>query len=346
MKIEQNWFKIFFFTVIVSFLCGSMIISLTSENPLLAMKWFYLGPISNTYFFGNTLSGSIPLILTGLGAVIAFSAGTFNLGLEGQLYFGTLCATFVALHLTDLNREISIFLILSVAFVAGGLIGVLCGFLKVFFKVNELLSSYLISQALIYIVDYFLNGPLRDPFAGLSASRYISNSIMFSKIMLPSDLHSGIFLALALTILIYFIMQFSSFGYQIKVVGSNYEFARYGGIKVSVIWLVTLLLSGGLAGLGGIIDVLGVHGRMIKGFSFGYGFNGIAVALIARNNPIFVIPSALLFSYLEAGAQISSIMADVTPEISKIIQATIFYLITAEAFVILLIKKKVADYGS
>ena len=286
------------------------------------------------------------MILTGLGATIAFSAGTFNLGLEGQLYFGTLCATFVALHLTDLNREISIFLILSVAFVVGGLMGVLCGFLKVFFKVDELLSSYLISQALIYIVDYFLNGPFRDPFAGLSASRYISSSIMFSKIMLPSDLHSGIFLALALTILIYFIMQFSSFGYQIKVVGSNYEFARYGGIKVSRIWLVTLLLSGGLAGLGGIIDVLGVHGRMIRGFSFGYGFNGIAVALIARNNPIFVIPSALLFSYLEAGAQISSIMADVTPEISQIIQATIFYLITAELFVMFLIKKKVTDYDS
>lgn len=346
MRAQHSWLRVFLFTTIVAFLCGSVIITFTSKDPSLAIKWFYLGPVSNTYFLGNMLSGSIPLILTGLGAVIAFSAGIFNLGLEGQLYFGTLCATFVALHLTGFNRYISISLILLVAFSVGGLIGAFCGFLKIFFKVDELLSSFLVSQALIYITDYFLNNPLRDPFAGLSASRYIDDSIVFSKILPPSSLHSGIFVATLLAIVIYFVIRFSTFGYQIKVTGSNYQFAQYGGIRISRIWLLTLFLSGGMAGIGGIMDVLGMHGRMVRGFSFGYGFNGIAVALIARNNPIFVIPAALLFSYLETGAQISSIMADITPEISKIVQATIFYLITAQSIVEFLIRKKATNYGS
>lgn len=346
MGTQQNWLKVFLFTTIVAFLCSLVIITFTSKDPLLAIKWFYLGPVSNTYFLGNMLSGSIPLILTGLGAVMAFSAGIFNLGLEGQLYFGTLCATFVAFHLTGFNRYSSISIVLLVAFGVGGLIGAFCGFLKIFFKVDELLSSFLVSQALIYITDYFLNNPLRDPFAGLSASRYIDDSIMFSKILPPSSLHSGIFVATVLTIVIYFVMRFSTFGYQIKVTGSNYQFAQYGGIRVSRIWFLALFLSGGMAGIGGTVDVLGVHGRMVRGFSFGYGFNGIAVALIARNNPIFVIPAALLFSYLETGAQISSIMADITPEISKIVQATIFYLITAEGIVEFLIRKKATIYGS
>lgn len=337
MKTEQNWFKVFLFTMLVAFACGSTIIILTSKNPLTAIRWFYLGPVSNIYFFGNMLSGSIPLILTGLGALIAFSSATFNLGLDGQLYFATLCATYVALYFTKAN----IVTTLLTAFVTGGLIGFFCGLLKVFFKVDELLSSFLIGQALIHVTDYFLNGPLRDPLAGLSASKYINGSMMFSKILPPSDLHTGIFIAVALAVVIYLIMQFSTFGYQVKVTGSSHDFASYGGIKVWKIWLLTLFLSGGMAGLGGIVDVLGVHGRMVKGFSFGYGFNGIAVALIARNNPIFVIPSALLFSYLEIGAQVSSIMSDITPEISKIVQSTIFYLITAESLVDFLIRKKV-----
>lgn len=345
MKVNWRWLKVFLFTVVVAFICGSVMILATSKNPLTAIRWFCLGPVSNTYFLGNMLSGSIPLVLTGLAAVIAFSAGTFNLGLEGQLYFATFCATIMALHLEGLVRSFSIPLILLVAFIVGGLAAAFSGVLKILFRVDELLSSFLIGQALIYIADYFLNGPFRDPFAGLSASKYISGSMMFSKILPPSDLHSGVFVAIVISVVVYFVLRFSNLGYQIKVTGSNHDFAHYGGIKVHWVWLVALFLSGGMAGLGGTIDVLGVHGRMMKGFSFGYGFNGIAVALIARNNPISVIPSALLFSYLEVGAQISSIMADVTPEVSKIVQATIFYLITAESLVDFLIGKKVAAHG-
>ncbi len=342
MRVEQNWLRVFLFTTIVAFVCGSVIIVFTSKNPSLAMRWFYLGPLSNGYFFGNMLSGSIPLIFTGLAAVIAFCAGTFNLGLEGQLYFGTLWGTFVAINLTDTSTLLA----MLIAFSVGALIGALCGLLKIVLKVDELLSSFLISLALIHITDYFLNNPLRDPLAGLSATKYVKESIMFSKILPPSNLHSGIFIAVTAVFLTYLLMNFTTFGYQIKVTGSNYEFARYGGIKVYRVWLSALFLSGGMAGLGGMIDVLGVHGRMIRGFSFGYGFNGIAVALIARNNPIFVIPAALLFSYLEMGTQISSIMADITPEISKILQATIFYLITAERLVQFIVRKKEKIHGS
>ncbi|MEJ5229122.1 MAG: ABC transporter permease [Pseudothermotoga sp.] len=341
MKKTLYWLKVFLFTLMVALVSGTMIIFLTSKSPLETIKWFYLGPLSNLYFLGNMLSGSIPLMLTGIAAVIAFRASIFNLGLEGQLYFGTFCATFVALQLKTVPAEISRFLVLLTAFFIGGLISTLSAVLKISFDVDELLSSFLIGQALIHVVNYFINGPMRDPLAGLSASRYIEDSMIFSKILPPSDLHTGIFLSVIVCVLAYFILRFSVLGYQIKVVGSNHLFARYSGIEPQKIWAVALFLSGGLAALGGIVDLLGVHGRFVRGFSYGYGFNGIAVAMIARNNPLLVIPSAILFSYLESGAQIASIMAQITPEISKIIQAIIFYLLTAQALMEFLEKRKV-----
>jgi len=340
MKRTLYWLKVFLFTSVVGIITGTAIIFLTSESPLETIKWFYLGPVSSLYFLGNMLSGSVPLMLTGIAAVIAFRTSIFNLGLEGQLYFGTFCATFIALQLKAIPVQISQLLVMLTAFFIGGLIAALSAFLKTSFDVDELLSSFLIGQALIHVVNYFINGPMRDPLAGLSASRYVEHSMNLSKILSPSDLHTGIFLAVSLCVMAYFMLRSSALGYQIKVVGSNSLFARYGGIEVEKIWFVALFLSGGLAGLGGIVDLLGVHGRFVKGFSYGYGFNGIAVAMIARNNPLLVIPSAVLFSYLESGAQIASIMAHITPEISKIIQAMIFYLLTAQALLEFLEKRR------
>lgn len=327
-------------TIGIALAIGIIAILLTSSEPGNSIKQFFIGPFSNTYFFGNMIATSIPLMLTGLAASLAFSASTFNLGLEGQLYFGALVGTFLAVEMSGFPAILAIVISISASALAGGIIAGISGWLKAKWEVNELISSLLISYTLVYIVDYFLESPFNDPEAGMAASPYINSNFMLSKILSPSDLHAGIFIAIAVIIFFYFIYRKSTIGYEMVITGRNRKFSNYSGIPVKKVIILSMFLSGSLAGLAGIMDNLGIYGRMIRGYSTGYGWNGIAVALIARNHPLLVIPAALLFAFLESGANVASLMSDITPEVARIIQSVIFYLITAEGLVSFIGKKR------
>ncbi|RKX55409.1 MAG: ABC transporter permease [Thermotoga sp.] len=327
-------------TIIIALMIGVLAITLTSKEPGIAIKYFFTGPFSSAYFFGNMLAASIPLMLTGLATSIAFSASAFNLGLEGQVYFGALCGTYVAYELNAVPPIIAIIVVLAVSFAAGGGIAAISGYLKSKWNVDELISSLLVSYTLIYIVDFFLEGPFKDPAAGLAASPYFNKKFVLPKILLPSDLHIGIFIVLAIIILFSIIMKRNKFGYEVRITGKNFRFAKYAGIPVKKVVIMAMFFSGGIAGLAGMIDILGIHGRMIRGYSAGYGWNGIAVALIARNNPLLVIPAAIFFAFLQSGANVSALFSDVTPEVARIIQAAVFYLVTAEGLLFFLKKKR------
>ena len=322
-------------------LIGVIAIFLTSKEPMASIRAFFLVPFSNSYFFGNMLTGSIPLMLTGLATSIAFTASAFNLGLEGQVYFGALCGTYVALRLPNIPPIIAIFLTLSVSFLSGGVIAAFSGYLKTRWKIDELISSLIISYALVDVVNFFIEGPFKDPSAGLEASLSFNNKYMLPKIFPPSGLHIGIFIALGIIVFFYFVMSRTSTGYEIRLSGKCWRFAEYSGISKSRATIVAMFLSGGLAGLAGMIDILGVHGRLIEGYSFGYGWNGIGVALLAQNNPLGVIPASIFFAFLSSGANTASLFSDVTPEIAHIIQASVFYLVTVKVTISILQKRKV-----
>ncbi|OAA26334.1 ABC transporter permease [Kosmotoga arenicorallina S304] len=319
-----------FITISIALGIGIFVIAITSSEPANAISSFFIGPFSSAYFFGNMLAASIPLMLTGLAASIAFSASAFNLGLEGQLYIGALVGTYITWKFQALSPLLLIPLVLVISFLAGGIIAAFSGYLKVKRNVNELISSFLISYTLVYIGDFFLEGPFKDPLAGLAASPYFDSKLMFSKVLKPSDLHAGVFIAAGIIFIVYFMMKKSTLGFEITMTGKNRIFSQYAGMPVSRVTVIAMLMSGGFAGLAGIIDIYGIHGRMIRGYSAGYGWNGIAVALIARNHPLLVIPAAIFFAYLESGANVGSLFSDITPELARIIQAAVFYLITAE----------------
>lgn len=316
--------------LLIALLSGIIIIIFISKTPLEALKSFFITPFSNKYYIGNLLAGSVPLIFTGLAVAVAFSASTYNLGVEGQVYIGSLVGTYMLLKLSYIPSILGVTLAIVTAFCAGGIIAGISGLLKIYKNTNELISSLLLSYATIPFVDYLVEGPLNDAPSGLAASPYISTRFIFPQIMKPSSLHIGFLIALFISYLIYLFINKTTTGYNLKTTGKNRKFAKYIGIETSKIFMLSMALSGGLAATGGIIDVLGVQGRVIRGFTAGYGWNGIAVALIARNNPILVVPAAIFFSYLETGSQIASFEADLTPEIARIVQAVIFYLITAE----------------
>jgi riboflavin transport system permease protein len=325
----------------VAFLVMLIMIFIMSEAPMQTLYFFFVGPLMNKYYLGNMLNAAAPLILTGLGISFAFKSSMFNLGGEGQVYVGGLAATAVCLMIPGMSGIIGIPLSLAAALGAGALVAGLSGYFKYKWKTDELISTFLISNALIFIVDNMITGVLHDPESSLLVSRKIAEQFWFLKILLPSNLNISILFILLLAILAYFYLYKTHQGYEMRITGLSPEFARYGGINVKKYFLIPMLLSGGLHGLAGAVSVLGTQHMLFKGFSGGMGWNGIAVALIARNHPIAVIPAALFFAYIEAGAKSAMINSDVTMEIAAVVQAVVFYLITAKVIQDLAARRRV-----
>jgi len=317
-------------TLGISFLLVIILILFLSKEPGKTIHFFFIGPFLNKYYFGNMLNASIPLIFTGLGIAIAFTASTFNLGGEGQVYSGALTATVVCLALPALPGIVGGSLAITAAIAVGALLAGLSGYFRMKWGTAELISSFLISGAVVLIVNYFITGPLDDPGNNLLATREIAKQYQFLQIFPPSKLDISGYFAVGVAFLVFFFMYYTHRGYEMRMCGLNREFARYGGIKTQLYLVFPMVLSGALHGLAGAVSVMGTYHMSLKGFSFGMGWNGIAVALIAKNNPIAVIPAAIFFAYIEAGAKAAMIHSDVTFEIAAVVESIIFFLVTAQ----------------
>jgi simple sugar transport system permease protein len=179
-------------------------------------------------------------------------------------------------------------------------------------------------------VDNIITGILDDPENNLLTTKKIAEQFWFIKIYPPSNLEISIVFIVIIAVLAFFYLFKTHQGYEMRMCGLNSEFARYGGINVGKYFLLPMFWSGGFHGLAGAVSVLGTQHMCYKGFSGGMGWNGIAVALIAKNHPIAVIPAAIFFAYIEAGAKSAMINSDVTIEIASVVQSIVFYLITAK----------------
>lgn len=318
-------------TLAIAFVIAIILIFMLSEEPGNTIYQFFAGPFLNKYYFGNMLNAAIPLIFTGLGISVAFRSSVFNLGGEGQVYSGALVTTVVCLALPAVGGLLGGILALMAGLAAGAILAGLSGFFKMKWGTDELISSFLISGAVALVVNYFITGPLDDPANSLLATRKIAEQYRLLQIFKPSKLNISLIFAVITAMLVSFVVYKTHWGYEMRVCGLNREFARYGGINVSTYLVLPMILSGALHGLAGGFAVMGTHHQALKEFTFGMGWNGIAVALIAKNRPLAVIPAAIFFAYLDAGAKAAMLHSDVTYEIAAIIQSVIFYLVTAQA---------------
>jgi simple sugar transport system permease protein len=318
-------------TLGISFVIAIALIILLSKQPLATIYYFFIGPLTNKYYLGNMLNTAVPLIFTGLGIAVAFKASVFNLGGEGQVYSGALAATVICLALPQANGYLGGLLAAAGALATGAVLAGLSGFFKMRWGTDELISSFLISTAVGFIVNYFITGPLDDPGNNLLASFAIDKRFFLMGLFPPSKLNASALFALAAAGLVFFLMYYTHAGYEMRMCGLNREFSRYGGINVSAYLVRPMVLSGALHGLAGGLSILGTHHMAVKEFSFGMGWNGIAVSLIAGNHPLGVIPAAVFFAYLDAGAKAAMLHSDVTFEIAAVVQSVIFYLVTAQA---------------
>ena len=318
-------------TIGIAFAIVILLILLLSKEPGTAIYYFFVGPFTKAYYLGNMLNQSIGLMFTGLGIAVAFKSSTFNLGGEGQAYSGALVATAICLALPNLPGIVGGAAAILGAILIGAFLAGLSGFFNMRWGTDQLISSFLISAAVILVVNFLVTGPLDDPKNSMLTTASIAEQYRFLKIFLPSKLDVSIFFAVAAAIGTYFFMQRTHWGYEMRMCGINRNFSRYAGINVAKYLVVPMAISGGFHGLAGAVSVMGTHYRCLKGVTTGLGWNGIAVALIAKNNPIAVIPAALFFAYLDAGAKAAMLHADVTFELAKIAQAVIFFLVTAQA---------------
>ncbi|MDR0496325.1 MAG: ABC transporter permease [Treponema sp.] len=304
---------------------------------------FFFGPWSSPWFFGNTLDGIALLLTASLGAAIAFRGGTFNLGGEGQIYLGGLTASVVLLTgrgwLTwhhwavagnDGGLPAPILLILAAltAMVTGALLGGFSGLLKKKFGMNELISSFLLSSALIPLADYLVKGPWRDSTGNLLALSAFSDDLMLSRLLPPSNLSTSFIFALLLVFCGHVFINRTSPGYQFRISGAALDFARFGGIDHEKAWIPAMSISGALFALAGFFAVAGTYGRCHAGFPGGLGWSAIAVAFIAGNRPLALLPAALVFGWLKSGSDLALLATGLNLETSSFIQAVVLLFAT------------------
>ncbi|MCL2759555.1 MAG: ABC transporter permease [Treponema sp.] len=290
--------------IAISILVLILLIFILSDSPFKAMYFFFIGPFSNIFFIGNMLNAAVPFIFGGLAVTIAMKTGNLNLGGEGQIYLGGFVTAITALALSQLGILGIIIAVLTGALAAGS-ISAVSGICKAKWNTNELITTFLLSCAVIPIVNYLVTGPFLDPETSLISTRKIAENMRFNFILRPSSLNTGIFIALIFVFIIYYFINKTKMGYEFRMSGFNEMFARYGGINTKINTIISLALSGALYGMAGSIMILGTHHAVIKEFSAGLGWSGITVALIAGLSPGAVIPCAIFLAWINTGARIA-----------------------------------------
>lgn len=296
---------------------------------------FLFGPVSRLNRWVTWIKDAITLIMLGLAIAIVFRAEQFSLGAEGQLYFGALVSGVIGLSFGELPMEILVPLALLSAATAGFLWGLLPGALKAYLGANELVSTLMLNTIAMRFYEMVLTFQLQPPDAGYTASEWIPGSGLLAPIIDISgdQVTIAVFVLIAMILFTWLLIQRTPIGYEIRMIGSNIKFADYGGVNTKRTIMLTMAISGAVAGLAGAHLAMGIHRKLILNISLGMAFEGVVVALLARNNPLVVPFTGLLYSYLRTGAQFMERDANVSSEVVRIIQAVVILLITAEALV-------------
>jgi simple sugar transport system permease protein len=332
---------------------GSIIILASGYDPAAAFAALFKGAFGSPKAVGDTLLKSTPLILTGLAVAYGFRAGLFNIGAEGQLFMGGLAATALGLSLAGLPWWVMVPLMLLAAILAGASWAFVPALLKAKIGAHEVITTMMFTYIGRYLVSYLVNGPLKEPGnipqtpalepAGQLpriASLFSEGTLETVPFLNLGRGHMGIFVALAAAVIIWLILKYTTLGYENRAVGFNRWASEAAGISVQWTTVKALCISGSLAGLAGAVEVMGVHHRLFDQFSSGFGFTGIAVALLAKNHPLGVIPAAVLFGALSAGATTMQFEAKVPQDIISIIQALVIFFVAAEEIVMWFIRRR------
>lgn len=308
-EISMNFIPIAAFFLALSI--GAIMIAILGISPLVAYQALLKGAFGSMNAIADTIVKATPLLFVGLGICIAFRAGVLNIGGEGQLVTGALSATIVCLAFPNLPGWILVIIALTVGLLCGAIWAGIAGLLKAYFNVNEILSTIMLNYIAAYGMNYLLRGPIMDPLQ-IELGSFIPQTARLTQAvdlprLIPTRLHFGTIVAVVFAILVYIFLWRTTIGFRIRMIGQNIQASRASGINVQKYMVLAFILSGALVGLGGAIEVLGVHHRIftdgsVSGFTGSAGFNGIVAALFGQLHPIGTIPASLLLGALLTGA--------------------------------------------
>jgi len=318
-----------FFAIILSFLIGAIVIIALGRNPVEIYGYLLEGGLSGWPNFSVTLQLMTPLLFTGLAVAIAFRAGLWNIGVEGQMLVGALCAGIVGYMFEPLPMIIHLPLSILAGIIGGALWAAIPALLRVYLGVNELVVCLMLNPVALLFTGYVANKALKAPgptnkLPDIAASASLPSLTIFSL------LNAGIFIALAACVIFALFNRITVAGFKWNLIGLNARFAYYGGINVKINALYVMLISGGVAGLAGAEQVLGQLHAFYDSFSQGYGFDGIAVAMLAANNPIGVIAAAFLFAVLNSGSVVLQMMTGLDKYFVQLLQFIIVLVLAAQ----------------
>ena len=331
--------------ILISFAIGAIIMLAAGNNPIEAYGALLRGAFGSPLAVGRTLLNATPLIFTGLAVAVAFRAGLFNIGGEGQFFIGAITAAVAGVYLGSLG-VIGMVLALAACVVTGFLWGAIPGFLKAYFGAHEVITTIMLNFVAIYLATYLALNPFRSEglVPGTEAID-LTARIPFLGFGLGRANYGFVF-ALVAAAAVYLFLWRTKRGFEIRAVGLSPGAASYAGMRIGLNTVLALAIGGSLAALGGGEEVLGVYGKMSIPFVTGLGFTGIGVALLGRNHPAGVVLGALLFGGLTSGAQEMQFATDVPLQLANVIGAIILLLVTATKLVELIVGKRARALAS
>jgi len=318
--------------LIIALIIGALVMYLSGKDPIAAYAALWQGAFGNGYRFADTLDRSSIMILAGIAGSIAFRTNIINLGLEGQLYIGAFAAAWVGFTFTNLPSIVHIPLGLIAGILGGAFWTLPVLYLKLRWKIPELVPSLMLNYIAIRLTDYLIAFPFRDPTAPMAGSPLVAASARLPKLIQGSTINIGFIIAILLIFVSYWFIFKTKVGYEMRMVGLNQDFAAAAGLPVRRSIILAMLISGGVIGLGGAIMILGFFGRFLGGFSSGYGWDGFMIAIIAQNHPFAVFPAAIFFGALANGALTMQSVTGVPQAVVAMVKGTLVLFVTVKVF--------------
>ncbi len=326
--------------VFTAMVVGGVVIALAGGDPFSAYLGLFEGAFGSANALSETAVWATPYIFAGLAVALAFKGGLFNIGAEGQLAFGAVAAAWVGYALPgllgiSLPAIIHIPLAVGIGALVGALWAAIPGALKAYTGGHEVINTIMMNYIALNLTSFLLNGPMRDPDPKNISARtpYIAESARIPPIVADLRVHWGFILTLFVAFGVWWLLWKTTLGFEIRTVGANPDAAKYAGVNVKRITVLTMALSGLLAGLAGAIEVTALNYRHELGFSVGYGFDAIAIALLGKTHPLGVVLAAILFAAMRNGATRMQFLTQIPVDVISVIQALILLFVAADAIV-------------
>ena len=317
-----------------------VLILAAGADPGRAIYAFWIGVFGSTTGFAEIFVKATPIILVSLGVAVSFQTGFFNIGGEGQFYMGALASAYVALKMTWVPGILRIILCAAAAVIVGAVWSLIPAIMKTKLRISETVNTIMMNYIALMIIGIVIRGPLQEEGSSFPQTGQIEKTARLPLLWMPTRLHFGIIIAVIAAVVVWFIMKRSTLGFEMRMVGSNKRCASCLGMPVTRSLLLSAAMGGGLAGLAGMSELLGVQFRLLEGLSAGVGYTGVLIALLASNQPLGVLLVSIIYAFFQTGANTMQRQVGVPAAIVQIATGMIVLLMLSRSVIDKLKKKK------